>query len=531
MKKLNRLSLCRMIGQLIFFGFDGTSVNSHALHAIREKHMGNVILFARNFESANQLTALIRELQTESMAANGVPLLVAIDHEGGSVNRLAKDFTWLPGPMAVRAAGAPALAYETGCACGAELAACGVNLNLAPVVDLADNPDSAHVGSRSFGAVPGENAPYEAAYLQGVQRSIPAAAKHFPSIGNSLVDLHLGLGRNTHTLKELEAHELAPIQNAIKAGVSVVMTSHEVYPALDDRPGTLSPVLMTEYLRSKFCFEGPLLSDCMEMKALSGTMPTPEACIQALLAGVDLLLVCHTRSTQDAVCDALLNAVESGRIPAERLNEALERIEKVKEKLFSEAQNIPSGLTPELTRPNRQTAAAICEGALTLIGREDFFVPGKEERFLLLSPPPAALTMLDETDGPAELGTAIKGSFPNAVCLPYHFPMTEAEQAAILEEVAAGACSRVYFALYQAHQDPLQRDTLQRLLRMDVPTGAIVLRSPYDLRWCEGRDALLLYDYTPPMIAALLRLMRGEILARGRLPVKIPGAQHGILPQ
>ena len=321
-------SLARQAGQLIFFGFDGYTVTPHARRAIRELHLGNVILFARNYPQ--QFFSLIRELQHEALLANGAPLFVAADQEGGSITRLTSGVTWFPGPMATRAAGGPALAGQVGEGIGAEMAALGLNFDLAPLVDLANDPDSAHVGSRSYGAHPTACAPYAAAFLRGAQRHVLACAKHFPSIGGSHVDLHLQLGRNDSPLPRLEACEMAPVRAAIQAGVAAVMTSHEVYPAVEDCPGTLSPILLTSWLRGRLGFDGLIVSDCMEMRALAQRVPTPEGCVRAVQAGADLLLVCHGADNLAEAHAALVEAVDSGRIPEERLDESVYRVLSLK---------------------------------------------------------------------------------------------------------------------------------------------------------------------------------------------------------
>ena len=239
----------------MFFGFDGYEVNDHAKEAICKYHMGNVILFTRNYRDAKQFYELIRELQELAMEHNGKPLLVAIDQEGGSVVRMMHDATWFPGPMAMRVAGAPELAYRLGQAVGREMAAYGLNLNLAPVVNMATNPNSPHAGARCFGADPESCAPWAISYIRGVQESVYATAKHYPGIGNSKVDLHLALGSNDRTLEQLEQVELSPARVAVASGVSTVMTSHEIYSAIDDQPCTLSRKLLNDFLRDKYGFD------------------------------------------------------------------------------------------------------------------------------------------------------------------------------------------------------------------------------------------------------------------------------------
>lgn len=511
--------LAQQVGQLIFFGFDGYEVNHHARRAIRELHLGNVILFSRNYRDPGQFSELIRSLQREAMEANGVPLLVALDQEGGSVTRLGAGMTHFPGPMATRAAGGPELARRVGAGIGAEMAALGANFCLAPLVDLANDPDSSHVGSRSYGACPACIAPYAAAFLAGVQGHVPAAAKHFPSIGGSHVDLHLQLGRNEHSLQQLEACEMAPVRAAVAAGVAAVMTSHEVYPAVEECPGTLSRRLITGQLREKYGFGGLVVSDCMEMQALADQLPTPEGCVRAVLAGVDLLLICHTEAIQAASAAALFDAVRAGRIPTALLEQALGRIRHAKKALAAPPASFPPAGFRDLLARDAALADAVCARALTVQGSARFFACGPRERFLFLAPPPAALTMADERGGSEGLAAQVQRAFPCADCIEYPFPLGGSSLEALCRRFAAGGYSKVLAATYNAHTDPGQRELLRLALGSGMPVGAIALRSPYDARWYGGAAArAFLYEYTPPMAVALLRLLQGALTPKGLLP-------------
>ena len=516
-------SLARQAGQLIFFGFDGYTVTPHARRAIRELHLGNVILFARNYRDPQQFFSLIRELQHEALLANGAPLFVAADQEGGSITRLTSGVTWFPGPMATRAAGGPALAGQVGEGIGAEMAALGLNFDLAPLVDLANDPDSAHVGSRSYGAHPTACAPYAAAFLRGAQRHVLACAKHFPSIGGSHVDLHLQLGRNDSPLPRLEACEMAPVRAAIQAGVAAVMTSHEVYPAVEDCPGTLSPILLTSWLRGRLGFDGLIVSDCMEMRALAQRVPTPEGCVRAVQAGADLLLVCHTEQTQAQAVQALTQAVLSGRLSSARFEDALTRIQRYKQTLALPAA-CPEPVTNPLFAQNQALARRICEGALTCQGQAEVFRCAPGEHFLLLAPPPAARTMADERQGPEGLAAWVAAAFPRARCIEYPLPLTPQALGRVRAALDEGGYTKVLVGTYDAHGDEGQRELLQIAFAQNAPVGAIALRSPFDARWYGPAAArLFASEYTPPMVAALVRLLQGESACTGTLPPDVAG--------
>lgn len=512
------------IGQLLFFGFSSPFMCDHARRAIREKHIGNVILFSRNFRNPEQLFSLIQELQHEAMEANGIPLFVAADQEGGQITRFTNGLTWFNGEMATRAAGGPDLAEKVGEGIGAEMASMGLNFNLAPVVDLANNPKSPHIGSRSYGDTPDAIIEYAQAFIRGAQKHVIATAKHFPSIGGSEADLHLSLSRNSRSRDLLLKYELAPVSALAKGGVKCIMTSHEIYTALDTEPGTLSKQILESLLRNTYGYQNLIISDCMEMKALADHYGTPEGCVRAVQAGVDLLLVCHTEAVQHASADALLKALQSGRITQERLDRSVERILREKQKI--DISSFLSGKCPDtqnhdLFTGNRALAERIAEKAITAYGKQNFFHAGEDERFLFIAPTPAAVTMLDEKDGAFSAVGAIQKAFPKAVCTEYssNLDSHEAEQ---LKGIFHGDYSRIFFCTYNAHLNQNQQELLQYAMSSGKQVGVIALRNPFDLQYCTGAAAVLLtYEYTPTSINALVRLFQGRIVPQGRLPIGI----------
>lgn len=512
------------IGQLLFFGFDGPFMCDHARRAIREKHIGNVILFSRNFQNPEQLFSLIQELQQEAMEANGIPLFVAADQEGGQITRFTNGLTWFNGEMATRAAGGPDLAEKVGEGIGAEMASMGLNFNLAPVVDLANNPKSPHIGSRSYGDTPKAIIEYARAFIKGAQRHVIATAKHFPSIGESQVDLHLSLSRNPRSRSLLEKYELAPVAALAADDVKCIMTSHEIYTALDSEPGTLSRHILQDLLRNTYGYQNLIISDCMEMKALANDYGTPEGCVRAVLAGVDLLLVCHTEAIQYASADALLTALQSGRLSQERLDQSVERILREKKQINISSflsSKCPDTQNNTLFSNNRALAANIAEKSITAFGKQNFFRVGEDERFLFVAPPPAAVTMLDEKDGAISAVGAIKKAFPKALCEEYSFKLDKTEMERF-KDIFHGDHSRIFICTYNAHLNENQQELLRQALSTGGDVGVIALRNPFDLQLCTGASAVLFtYEYTPTTIKALVRLFQGRIVPQGWLPIPI----------
>jgi beta-N-acetylhexosaminidase len=224
-------------------------------------------------------------------------------------------------------AGDVALARDVGALLGRELRAVGIDQDYAPVVDVDTNPANPVIGDRSFSRDPAAVARLGAAVVEGLQDAgVAACAKHFPGHGDTSQDSHKDLPRLPHPLERLEAVELPPFRALAAAGVASVMTAHVVFEALDARrPATLSPEVM-RLLRTRAGFDGCAISDDLEMSAVAAHFPLEEAAPGAVAAGVDALLVCHTADVQHRAIDLVRAAVEDGRIPRARIEEATARV-------------------------------------------------------------------------------------------------------------------------------------------------------------------------------------------------------------
>jgi len=317
-------SLDHEVAGLFAVGFEGTSPSPEVLELIRRGVYG-VILFGRNVRAAEQVAELVAALKR----AAGRPLLVSIDQEGGRVARLRspQGFTELPPMRALGATGDADLAFETGALLGRELRAVGIDQDYAPVVDVDTNPQNPVIGDRSFSRDPRQVARMGAAVARGLQSAgVAACAKHFPGHGDTSQDSHEELPRLPHSLKRMREIELVPFCALAGAGVASAMTAHVVFEALDERrPATLSEPVM-RLLRDDCAYDGCVISDDLEMKAVADHFPLEEAVPAALSAGVDALLACHRASVQHRAIDVAREAVESGRVTRERLFQARRRV-------------------------------------------------------------------------------------------------------------------------------------------------------------------------------------------------------------
>lgn len=280
-------------GQLLCVGFEGLEPSPVLLDRISEGKIGCVILFSRNIRDAQQLAALTSYLL--QLAPQEHPLLLAIDQEGGCVQRLRSPWTEWPTMRSVGQRNDLDVTAEVARSIARELRDLGICLDFAPVVDVDTNPNNPIIGDRSFSSDPGRVAAHAKTFIRAMQSvGVAACAKHFPGHGDTVVDSHLALPTLTHRLERLQSVELAPFRAAIEAGVASIMTAHILYPALDAKfPATLShPVL--QLLRKDLAYDGVVFSDDLEMKAVADHYSLEDCVLRPLQAGVDALLVCKT---------------------------------------------------------------------------------------------------------------------------------------------------------------------------------------------------------------------------------------------
>lgn len=333
---LTELPLEVKIGQLLMAGVLGTELDPDARRLIGTLHVGNVVLLDRNAASPAQVRRLTQDLQALAQAANGIGLFIAVDQEGGAVQRLRAGFTPLPDAATVGASNRPDLARALGEVVGVELQAVGVNMNLAPVLDVNDTPHNLVIGRRAFGAIPEVVERMGLAYLQGLRAAgVVAVGKHFPGHGSTTVDSHAALPVVGKSRVALEATELRPFRAAIAHGLEALMTAHVAYPALDPLglPATLSAPILTDLVRRELGFTGLILTDDLGMGAIGKQWPPEEAAVQAVLAGADIV-VCARLAVPGAcppealerIREGLLAAVREGRLPMARVDAAVGRV-------------------------------------------------------------------------------------------------------------------------------------------------------------------------------------------------------------
>jgi len=355
--------LRRHVGQLAIVGFNGHTLPPDVRALAREFDLGGVIFFARNVEAPDQVAELSRESQALAIE---LPLWVSVDQEGGRVARLRRPFTeWPPMITLGRAgAGAETLAERFARALAAELHAVGISMDYTPVLDVHTNPKNPVIGDRALAERAEDVARLGTAIIRTLQaEGIAACGKHFPGHGDTSTDSHLELPLLDHPPDRFEAVELVPFKAAIAADVAAIMTAHILIPSLDEEnPGTLSPAIVDGLLKKRLGYGGLVLSDDLEMKAISGRYGHSEATVRAIAAGCDAVLMCAPQPDQQmAALEAIIYAVEEGRIPVKRIEDAMTRHRRVKERFLATPRPKPvtgPALRAILGRDEHQAVAA-----------------------------------------------------------------------------------------------------------------------------------------------------------------------------
>jgi beta-N-acetylhexosaminidase len=317
----------RDVGQLLWIGFEGTSIDEALRWRLAEGEAGAVVLFRRNLPAidgrsceegaaldAGALLALNDELHAVG-ASSGEALLIAVDQEGGLVQRVRRPATrWPPMMSFDRIADGRdvELAREVGTAMGCELAALGFDVDFAPVLDIHTNDQNPIIGDRAFGRDPDLVARRALAFAEGLaDAGVLACGKHYPGHGDTDVDSHLELPRLSHDLERLRRVELVPFARAAAAGLPMVMTAHVVFEAIDPGvPATLSRRALGDILRGELGYRGLVVSDDLDMKAIASHIGVADAAVRSVAAGCDALLLCRDRANQEEALEALIRSCE-----------------------------------------------------------------------------------------------------------------------------------------------------------------------------------------------------------------------------
>ncbi|MBE0656125.1 MAG: hypothetical protein IH602_00460 [Bryobacteraceae bacterium] len=539
LKTLQALTLREKAAQLVIVPFYGDDLNSRSSayaeyrRLVADVRVGGLILLNRvrhgSVEKArsHDVATFLNRMQRLAK----LPLIVGGDFERGASMRLI-DTTEFPHAMAFGAANDLALTRAWGAATAREARALGFHWVYAPVADVNNNPDNPIINIRSFGEDPAAVARHVRAFIEGAHGDadsrVMITVKHFPGHGDTATDSHIGLGVVDAPRERLDRMELVPFRAAIDAGADSVMTAHLAVPALESEkiPATVSPAILTALLRNQLGFNGIVTTDAMDMQGLTKQFPPGEAAVRSLLAGADILLI---PENPDKAIDGVVEAVNSGRLSAKRLDESVLRVLKAKARLRIDQRRYVDleKLADELNTPeDQQLARDAARAAITVVRNENNLLPLREPGracFYLLSgsrfstqgrelaaeirrrAPGAKVSLLDPELPASELATAAQSA---SAC-----------RAAVAVSWVAAASYRGNVALAGGYPA-----FMEKLIATGVHVAYLSFGNPYLLRAFPAVKAYMAaFSTTAPAEAAALDALLGAAKVRGRLPVSIPG--------
>jgi beta-N-acetylhexosaminidase len=526
------MSLEDKIGQMLMPGISKTFVDEEAAQLITYYRAGGIWLTSRNVLNASQTTDLIAALNdVQKQHGPAVPLFISIDHEGGMVNRFpyGGSVTAFPSHMALGAAGESSLAYQVGLAQAGELRALGFNMNLAPVLDVNNNALNPVIGIRSFGADPISVTNFGVQYVLGQKDGgLIGVVKHFPGHGNVTEDSHSDLPVVSDDLLTLEATGLMPFKSAIDNGAPGVMVGHLMIPSLDpDLPASLSPLIIDGYLRGQLGFEGVVFTDDINMRALTRYRSVGESAVLAVLAGADVLPINTGQPAADTarVRDALLAAVQSGRISQERIDQSVRRILQLKAAYGLLGNPLP--LPSVDSAANTALADRIGTQSITLVRDEARLIPlAAGTKVLVITPDDGLRVYYRDRNEKTALGLELaKAGFEVREILYKPKSGDPQDSARSLALQLADQYDVVIMGTWDASIDKMQSSPWQQalvpeLLERNSRLIVVALRTPYDLKvFPEVQTYFATYGGVPAQMEALAKVLLGVQAAPGHLPV------------
>lgn len=512
------MTLREKIGQMIMTGFSDSKITPELHELISEYKISNIILFSHNIENAQQIFNLCKNLDETIREHTKTSAFISIDQEGGVVRRLPNDTNNIPGAMLVGATGDAENAFRAGKITGEQLKALGINIDLAPVLDVNSNPNNPVIGVRSYSSNPNMVAKFGIKMMKGLQSAgVMPVVKHFPGHGDTAVDSHLGLPIIDKDYNQLLECELIPFIQAIEEGVPCIMSSHILFSKLDSQghPATMSKSILTDLLRNTLGFKGIIMTDCMEMGAIKDNYGTAYGAVEAIKAGAQIVCISHT---SELVKEAVLHieqAVEKGEIAMELIDLAVENILKHKnvyqssfqsnniECLYSDAYNnqIKDMIKLGITKLSIEE--------LPEVGNKTIFIGSYAYRSTL-----ASSTVSKEI----HFANYMSKMF-HATSIDVSVNPDQMEIEKILKQTDQN--SVIVYGLYNGHMNSGQIKLVNELSRKGNPVIAIALRNPTDLFMLDKNIyKIAAYEYNETVFSVLVKVLKKEIRPSGKLPVK-----------
>ena len=513
LKSVKDMTLKEKLGQLILPGFHSTEYDEHIKTLIEDYHVGNVILFTRNFVDGAQIRKLTTKIHEEVIKHTGHIPFIAIDQEGGLVTRMMKDVTFAPGPMTASASIEDST-YYTGKMLAEDMIRLGMNLNLAPSLDVNNNPNNPVINVRSYSDDPKVVARLGKRFIEGSSEfGVLACAKHFPGHGDCEVDSHLGLPTINYDLDRIHSVEMYPFRENLD--VPAIMSAHIMFPIYDTVPATLSKKVLTNVLREEMGYQGLILTDCLEMKAISEMYGTSNGALMAVLAGADICDISHTLEYQIKALELLEEAVLDGRLSVSELDKKVERILKFKERTLPYLEKYFYNQEMVYSQENNELAQKIVDNSLTLVKGENVKVNNKT---LVIAPVALAKTIIEDEFDDRNIAKVLKKEFSDLDVRELVNTTSFKEQ--VLKDV--NNFDQVIVFSYNAATNKDQVSFINQILNIKEKVTVISLKGPMDFnKYNNLHNYLCLYEYTPNSIRTVVKYFKEELTPKGKLTIKL----------
>lgn len=529
-------NLDKEIGQLLMCGFDGLEPTPGIIDLIENHNLGSIILFSRNIATPEQVQKLTHSLQQIARnAGHKRPLFIAVDQENGVVRRLGHSGTYLPGNMGLGALGSSTAARNVAMATSKELLTLGMNWNLAPVLDVNNNPLNPVIGVRSYGQDPELVARMGLAQVEGYQRgNVATSIKHFPGHGDTATDSHLGVPVINKTLEELDKTELVPFKKAIEAGgiacPTSVMVAHMLLPYFNkELVSSLSPEIVRDLLRRRLGYKGVIITDCLEMDAVKETIGTPKGALMALQAGNDMAMISHTLAFQKDAFKVLYSALEQGQLNEEEIRRSLQRVAKLKDQFLSwddvlEQKDLKTMGSDEHATLSKE----LYDRVPTVVTDRKKILPirpdPKDQILFLGAHVPQTLAVDSEKEPFNSFHASLLKRHANLKYIIYNEDTPDLSQE--IQEA-----DWVVIGTANANLYPFQVRMVELAHKLAKCLVVAAVMNPYDQMCFPQVDTYLVtYEYTPPAHEAAVRLIFGEIETSSHLPIIIPNIDDAIKP-
>lgn len=517
MKDIKDLSIEEKIGQLLIIGFNETKLTDEIKKMIRDYKFGNFILYSRNIKDIEQLNKLTRDIHNEVIKTIGIMPFITIDQEGGITCRIKEKSTFYPGSMTLSATDL-SNSERIGHMMGKHLLSLGININFAPSLDVNNNPNNPIIGVRSYSDKPDIVSKYGNSLIKGMQEEgLIATAKHFPGHGDVEIDSHLGLPILPFNKERLDKIELKPFKLAIDNGIKNIMTAHIIFKEVDSQnPATLSKIILKNILRDELKYNGLITSDCMEMKAISDGITTPVGVVKGLKAGNDLVCVCHTKEKQIDSIKKIKQAIEDNSLTPEEIDEKIERILKYKNQIYStlEKKFYKNNENLNIFKDNNQALFIqdIVDSSLTFVSGKKLELKGK---ILVYGCKPFVSNQAEEEMKDNNIIDLINKEIPSFHTIEYKKNEYSNELINLSKEY-----DTVIFLSFNAFSNPLQAKMINELNNICNNFFVISIRDPYDyLKINKDINYYTMYEYTPNSMRTIIKFLKGEIEANGKLPI------------